>query len=104
MNVFDMMNLDALPYEKRGMNVFFEADEFKTRIIELKAGEAMPDCQMNSYVLFYIVQGEVQITKSGETVTLKEHQVFITEPALLSMDSVSGSRIMGVQIKVRQQD
>ena len=99
MNVFDMLDLDALPYEKRGQNVFYEVDEFKTRIIELKPGQSMPDCQMASYVLFYVVRGEVQITKGSETVALKENQVFITEPALLSMESGSGARIMGVQIK-----
>lgn len=104
MKVFDMMDLDALPYEKRGQNVFYEADEFKTRIIELKPGQSMPDCQMASYVLFYIVFGEVRITKDAETVRLKEHQVFITEPALLSMESVTGARIMGVQIKAHQQE
>ena len=104
MNVFDMMDLDAYPYEKRGQNVFFEADEFKTRIIELKPGQSMPDCQMSSYVLFYIIQGEAQIIKGSEKATLKEHQVFITEPALLSMESVTGARIMGVQIKTKQQE
>lgn len=31
--------------------------------------------------------------------TLKENQVFITEPALLSMESASGARLMGIQIK-----
>ena len=104
MNVFDMMDLNALPYEKRGQNVFFEVDEFKARIIELKPGQSMPDCQMASYVLFYVVQGEIQIIKSGVRSDLKEHQVFITEPTLLSMESVNGVRIMGVQIKTRQQE
>ena len=33
---------------------------------------------------------------------LKENQVFITEPALLSMESVSGARLMGVQIKTQK--
>lgn len=104
MNIFDMMDLDALPYANRGQNVFYEVDEFKTRIIELKPGQSMPDCQMASYVLFYIVRGEVQITKGLENVTLKENQVFITEPALLSMESVTGARIMGVQIKAHPQE
>lgn len=37
-------------------------------------------------------------------VFLKGHQVFITEPALLSMESVNGARIMGVQIQTKQQE
>lgn len=29
-----------------------------------------------------------------------EHQVFITEPATLAIESVNGARLMGIQIKV----
>ncbi|MDZ7797975.1 MAG: hypothetical protein U5N56_13490 [Candidatus Marinimicrobia bacterium] len=36
-----------------------------------------------------------------ESATLKENQVFITEPALLSMGSETGARLLGVQIKTQ---
>lgn len=39
------------------------------------------------------------LEKDDKTAVLKEDQVFITEPALLSMETRKGARIMGVQIK-----
>ena len=98
MNVFDLLNLDSFPYESRGNNVFYQADEFKTRIIELHAGQSIPDCQMASHVIFYVVKGQVTITCNGEKYSLSEHQTFISEPACLSMHSENGTRLMGIQI------
>jgi quercetin dioxygenase-like cupin family protein len=104
MRIFDLMNLESEAYEKREKNVFFQNELFKTRIIDLKPGQRIPDCQMDCFVLFYVVQGEVQLRKNDETATLKENQVFITEPALLSMETRSGARLMGIQIKTRKED
>jgi len=102
MKIFDLMNLEAEGYEKRGVNVFFQNDLFKTRVIVLEAGGKIPLCQMDTFVMFYVIKGEVVLKKNEESATLKENQVFITEPALLSMESVSGARLMGVQIKSGQ--
>jgi len=49
---------------------------------------------MDSFVIFYVVKGEVILNKNGETTILKEDQVFITELALLSMESEKGARLM----------
>lgn len=103
MGIFDLMRLEAEGYENRGVNVFFQNDLFKTRVIVLEAGGKIPECQMESYVMFYVVKGEVLLKKNGESSILKENQVFITEPALLSMETTSGARLMGVQIKVQKQ-
>ena len=35
MNVFNLKEMQVFPYEERGKNVFFKADEFKTQLIEL---------------------------------------------------------------------
>ncbi len=102
MKIFDLMNVEAESYENRGVNVFFQNDVFKTRVIVLEAGGIIPPCQMETFVMFYVVKGEVIVKKNEESSTLKENQVFITEPALLSMESVSGARLMGVQIKTGQ--
>jgi len=99
MNIFDLMNLESEAYEQREKNVFFQNELFKTRIIDLKPGQRIPDCQMDCFVLFYVVQGEVKLRKNDETASLKEKQVFITEPALLSMETSSGAKLMGIQIK-----
>ncbi|MFP4363676.1 MAG: cupin domain-containing protein [Spirochaetia bacterium] len=102
MKIFDLMELDAEGYENRDVNVFFQNDVFKTRVIVLEAGGKIPPCQMDSFVMFYVVDGEVVVYKNEESSPLKKNQVFITEPALLSMESSSGARLMGVQIKTGQ--
>jgi len=102
MEIYDLMNLDAQGYEKRQVNVFFQNDLFKTRVIVLEAGGKIPECQMDTYVMFYVVKGEVLLKKNDETAVLKENQVFITDPALLSMESKTGARLMGIQIKTQK--
>jgi mannose-6-phosphate isomerase-like protein (cupin superfamily) len=54
---------------------------------------------MDTHVMFYVVEGDVTLHKNNETSVLKENQLFISEPALLSMESATGARLMGVQIK-----
>lgn len=99
MKIFDLMELEAEGYENRNVNVFFKNDLFKTRIIVLKAGGKIPECKMESFVMFYVVKGEVLIKKNDESSILRENQLFITEPSLLSMETTSGARLMGIQIK-----
>ena len=101
MKIFDLMNIDAESYECREKNVFFQNDLFKTRVIDLKAGQKIPDCQMACFVLFYVVKGEVLLWRNKESAILKENQVFITEPALISMETENGAKLMGVQINTR---
>ena len=99
MNIFDLMNLEAEGYENRKVNVFFKNDFFKTRVIVLKQGQKIPECQMNDLVMFYVVKGEILLRKNDEESILKENQIFITEPALLSMEANTGARLLGIQIK-----
>jgi quercetin dioxygenase-like cupin family protein len=49
---------------KGGRNVFYQTDEFKTRIIELPLGGQMPACEMVSHVIFYVLGGEVKVTET----------------------------------------
>ena len=98
MEIFDLLKLSAQGYENRNVNVFFQNELFKTRVIALDPGGNSPECKMESFVLFYVVSGEVLLGRNGESSTLREGQVFISEPALISMTSVSGARLMGVQI------
>jgi quercetin dioxygenase-like cupin family protein len=100
MQIVDLMELEAQGYEQRQVNVFFQNDRFKARVIVLEAGGKIPDCQMDCYVMFYVVEGEVKLFCDGKASTLKQKQVFITDPAVVSMESECGARLMGVQIKV----
>jgi len=99
MKIYDLMSLEAKGYEERQVNVFYQNDAFKTRVIVLEAGGSIPACHMDTHVLFYVVHGTVKISCNGEKTMLEENQVFITEPATLSMESASGARLMGIQIK-----
>ena len=98
MKVFDLDKIEAFPYEQREKNVFYQAKEFKTRIIELPPGGRMPTCEMASHVIFYVLGGEARVTVNSETVELKEKQCLITEPATLSMTTEKGVRLMGIQV------
>jgi len=98
MKVFDLNQMKAFPYEQREKNMFYQAKEFKTRIIELPPGGEMPSCEMASYVIFHVLSGEARATVNSETVELKEKQCLITEPATLSMRTEKGVRLMGIQI------
>ena len=102
MEIFDLMKLDIKRNENRNASVFFQNNLFKALVIVLEAGEKIQKCQMESYVMFYVVKGEVLLQKNSEASILKENQVFITEPALLSMETTLGARLMGIQIKVEK--
>jgi quercetin dioxygenase-like cupin family protein len=99
MEIFDLMNLQAQGYQNRKVNVLYQNDVFKTRVIVLEAGGKIPECQMDTHVMFYVVKGEVILHKNNEASVLEENQLFISEPAILSMESVISARLMGVQIK-----
>ena len=102
MEIFDLMDLAAQGYENRQVNVFYQNNLLKARVIILEANGKIPECKMDTYVMFYVVKGEVLLKKNNETSLLKENQVLITEPALLSMESKNGARLMGIQIKVQK--
>ena len=101
MEIFDLTQLTAEGYENRSVNVFYQNDLLKTRVIVLAPSGAIPACRMESYVLFYVVRGKVLIQKNGESFQHKEGQVMIFEPVLISMETQTGARLMGVQISAQ---
>ena len=58
----------------------------------------MPTCKMGSYVIFYVIEGTVDVTVNQEKATINEGQCLISEPANLSMRTTDGVKIMGIQI------
>jgi len=88
----------AHPYSEREKNVFYQSPRFKARIIELPAGGAMPDCEMASHVLFYVIRGEAEVQVNQEVASVKEGQCLISEPATISMKTEAGVKILGIQI------
>ena len=96
MGIFDLPELDAEGDENR--NVFWQNDVFKVRVIALEPGGKIPECGMESWVLFYVVCGDVLQRKNGGSSPLRECQAFISEPALISIESENGTKLMGVLI------
>ncbi|MBC7362503.1 MAG: hypothetical protein H5U06_09530 [Candidatus Aminicenantes bacterium] len=69
------------------------------RIIQLEPGEKIPECQMDSRVIFLALEGKVAVTVNGERVGLGERQVIVAEPGLLAMEGITRSWLLGIQIK-----
>lgn len=98
MKVFDLKEMKVYPLRGEAKNIFYQADEFRTIIVELPPGGEIPKCEMIPHVIFTVIKGSAEIQVNDEKVTLKEGQCLITEPATLSMKTDTGVRIMGTQI------
>lgn len=64
----------------------------------MQAGRC-PTVEMESFIIFVVVSGSVTVYRNNEPTTLRRNQVFITEPALLSMRSEGSAKLMGIQIR-----
>jgi hypothetical protein len=100
--IFDLNKMQVFPFSEREKNVFFSGAGFKTRIIVLPAGGTMPECPMSTVVIFYVVSGEVLVTVDGEASHLGVGHCLIGQPALYSMKTELGVRMLGVQIGTGQ--
>ena len=98
MQIFNLDSIDTFPYDERDKNVFFKSKEFKTRIIKLLPGENIPECEMASYVIFIVLEGEAEITVNKGKANLVKNQCLITEPSKISMQSKNGVKIIGIQV------
>lgn len=58
----------------------------------------MPKCEMDFYVIFYILDGEGIFTVTREIKNIKSGQCMITESAELSLKIQKGMKLMGIQI------
>ncbi|MBS3781513.1 MAG: cupin domain-containing protein [Candidatus Thermoplasmatota archaeon] len=91
MEIFDLKSME----EKQEI---YKEEEFKIRHIPLSEGEKIPPCEMPTYVIFYVLEGEAEVTVDDESVTLSKGKGLITEPATLSMETKEGVKILGIQI------
>ena len=98
MQIIDLKKMISNPYDEREKNIFYNVEEFKARIIKLPVDGIMPTCKMDSYVIFYVIEGTVDVTVNQEKTTIKEGECLISEPAKLSMRTKEGVKIMGIQI------
>jgi len=98
MKTFDINSIKAFLYTEREKNVFYKTDEFKMRIIELAENQELPECEMKSYVIFFLVKGKVEATVNIEKTILTEGQFLVSEPAIFAMKAIENSRLVGIQI------
>ena len=98
MQIFNLDSIDTFPYDQRDKNVFFKSKEFKTRIIKLLPGENIPECEMASYVISIVLEGEVEIKVNTDKANLVKNQCLIVEPSVISMQSKNGVKIIGIQV------
>jgi quercetin dioxygenase-like cupin family protein len=99
MLLLDLNKVISFPYEQRDKNVFYKTKEFKTRIIELGRNGQIPPCEMSSYVIFVVLKGDAIVTIDAKERTLTAGNCLITKPAVLSLRSDKGVRILGIQIR-----
>ena len=102
MNIYDLTKLELDPNAGGSCGAFFQNDLINARLIVLKAGQKISDAQVDSYVMFYVVKGEVTLKRNDETTVLHENQVFISEPALISLAAAEDARLMGVRISMNE--
>jgi len=98
MKTFDMLSLRTFPFSERDKNVFYKTDKFKMRIIELNANQELPECEMKSHVIFFIVKGEVEVYVNNQLTVLSEGKCLVSGPAVFSMKAIKASRLVGIQI------
>lgn len=99
MKIYNLKELEPSDQAKKLQQVFYEGDNFTTRIIKLDSGGQIPDCEMSASVIFNVISGSIEITVNTETSSLNEGEVLVTEPATVSMKSKNGAKIMGIQIE-----
>ena len=102
MNIYDLNKLELDPDAGGNCGVFFQNDLINARLIVLGAGDKISDSAVDTWVMFHVVKGEVQVTRNGETAVLKENQVFLSEPAVVSLESVQGARLIGMRISIQR--
>lgn len=99
MEAFDINDMEAHGYEQRSKNVFYQTPEFKMRVIDLASGGSIPLCEMASHVVFLCYYGEALVTVDGKEVLLTPAKGLVTEPAMVSMRSDVGAKLLGIQIE-----
>ena len=98
MNIFDLTKLELDPNAGGSCGAFYQNGLINARLIVLKAGQRISHARVDGYVMFYAVKGEVTLKRNDETAVLRENQVFISEPAVVSMESAHGARLMGIRV------
>jgi len=99
MKIMDFNKIDGFPFAERQKNELYKTEDFKIRIIDLPENGSLPECTMETHVVFVIMQGQVDINVNGKKYNLSEKQSIASEPGIFSMSTRNGAKLMGIQIK-----
>lgn len=99
MVTYNLKELEPAEFEDSPQKIFYEGDNFTTRIIKLSVGSEIPDCEMSASVIFVVISGRVKVKVNNESSELNEGECLVTESATLSMQSEEGAKVMGIQIE-----
>jgi len=99
MEILDFNKITGFSYKERHKNILYNTGDFKIRIIDLPKNGNLPECNMESHVVFVVMHGHVDINVNGEKFSLTEKQSMASEPGSFSMSTINGAKLMGIQIK-----
>jgi len=102
--IFDLIKRKAYPYQQRERNVLYKRPEFKARIIELASGGGIAECRMADHVIFIGLEGQATVTIDGQAEEVSQGKCLVGGPGLFSMETESGARLLGIQIKTVKKD
>ena len=94
------INLSKIEYqEEKEKNVLAQTEKFKLRNIELEAGEQIPECNMENWVIFYVREGKGEIFINGEPTNVAKQDLVFTKPAKVSTKAKTKMKILGIIVK-----
>lgn len=99
MVTYNLKELEPAEFSESPQKVFYEGNNFKTRIIQLSAGSEIPNCEMSDSVIFIVISGSLEVKVNNESSELSEGECLVTKPATVSMQSEEGAKVMGIQIE-----
>lgn len=83
----------------KGKKPVYDRDEFKARYIQLPKGGSIPSCDMSCYVIFIVLEGDVEITVNEDKAILRDGKCLFSEPGIYSMNTEEGAKILGIQVQ-----
>ena len=101
MHKTEIKNLIAFSKEGPAKSIFYDEGNLKAQLMCLKAGQLIPPCKMGNDVLFYVIQGEGEISVDNEKENLFAG-VSIVVPREAESRSISAKTdmvILGVQAR-----
>lgn len=81
--------------------VFFESDKLKAQVVCLEAGQHIPPCQMDSDIIFFVMEGKGKITvDEKEEILKKTSWIFVPkENESRSLKAKTRMAVLAIQIR-----